>query len=348
MGLVRRFSNQAKSDFPMRVGLVYDLFDAYPWKPGEPADADAEYEPEETVSSIEQALLFAGHEPVRVGTPHQLLDQLSGLHLDAAINIAEGAHSRNREAWAPVLLEMAGIPCLGSDALTLSLTLDKDWTKRMVQSMEVKTPAFRSFSSADDISETHLPGPFPLFVKPRYEGSSKGITLDSKVGSLQALREQVSHINNTYGQDALVESFIGGGGEYTVTLIGHDPVEPLPVLQRAVEAQSGIGLHALERRGYHLDGLTYHLEGSLSESLEKNLNGDAMTIFKGLNCLDFARLDFRVDSTGQAWFLEINPLPTFDPDGSFGILSELQGEPYPEFLAGIFEKGFSRLFNGPR
>ena len=330
----------------MRVGIVYDLFDAYPWKPGEPADADAEYEPEETVSAIAEAMRVAGHEPVRIGTPHQLRDQLPGLNIDAAINIAEGAHSRNREAWAPVLLEMADIPCLGSDALTLSLTLDKDWTKRLVQSLGINTPGFCSYPDARVISEENLPGAFPLFVKPRYEGSSKGITAQSKVESVKELRAQVRHINREYGQDALVESFISGGGEFTVSLVGHSPVEPLPVLQRAVEEQSRIGLHALERRGYHLDGLSYHLEGALSESLEESLKRDSIKIFTGLHCLDFARLDFRVDEAGQAWFLEINPLPTFDPEGSFGILSELQGVPYPEFLAGIFEKGFSRLFNG--
>ena len=36
------------------------------------------------------------------------------------------------EAWAPVLLEMAGVPTLGSDALTLSLSLDKLWTRQVV------------------------------------------------------------------------------------------------------------------------------------------------------------------------------------------------------------------------
>ena len=47
--------------------------------------------------------------------------------LDAALNIAEGYGGRNREAWAPVLLEMAQVPVIGSDALTLSVTLDKIW-----------------------------------------------------------------------------------------------------------------------------------------------------------------------------------------------------------------------------
>src|SRR5690625_4587238 len=104
-----------------RIGLIYDLFEDYPWKPGEPVDADAEYEPPETVDALEQALITLGHSPVRVGTAYDLLRKLDGLRLDAAVNITEAAHSRNREAYEVVLHEMAGIMEGGSDAHTLLL-----------------------------------------------------------------------------------------------------------------------------------------------------------------------------------------------------------------------------------
>ncbi|PSQ89179.1 MAG: D-alanine--D-alanine ligase, partial [Bacteroidetes bacterium QH_2_63_10] len=82
----------------MRIGLIYDTFDAYPWTEGDPPDADAEYEPEETVETLAETVRHMGHTPVRVGTAFDLREQLDqGLDLDAAINITEGAHSRNRE-----------------------------------------------------------------------------------------------------------------------------------------------------------------------------------------------------------------------------------------------------------
>ncbi|RMF58252.1 MAG: D-alanine--D-alanine ligase, partial [Bacteroidetes bacterium] len=94
----------------MRIGLIYDLFEDYPWMPGEAPDADAEYEPPETVAVLAEAVSALGYAPVPVGTAYDLLRQLDRLELDAAVNIAEGARSRNREAYAPILLEMAGIP----------------------------------------------------------------------------------------------------------------------------------------------------------------------------------------------------------------------------------------------
>lgn len=331
----------------MRIGLIYDTFDHYPWRDDDPPDADAEYEPEATVDVLADAVRHLGHEPVRVGTARDLRDQLhAGLTLDAAMTIAEGAHSRNREAYAPIVLEMAGIPCLGSDALTLSLSLDKAWTKDLAATAGVPTPPYRVYSRADSIDTSDLLD-FPLFVKPRYEGTSKGITPASRVETLADLRERVAHITTTYRQDALAEAFVEGGGEFTVAIIGADPPEALPVLQRAVEPTTGIGVHALEHRGMPEAHWQYTLEGELEPALEQQLQHDALTVYKKLECKDFARADFRVDAEGQPWFLEINPLPTFAPDGTFAIIAELMNEAYEPFLARVLERGLQRIHRAP-
>src|SRR5690606_35691020 len=88
--------------------------------------------------------------------------------------------------------------------------------------------------------------PLPVFVKPRYEGTAKGIAPSSRCDDVGALRAEVARQAALYGQDLLVEAFVEGA-EFTVGVVGHDPPEALPVLQRAVEARTGIGLHALER-----------------------------------------------------------------------------------------------------
>ena len=329
----------------MQIGLIYDTFDAYPWTDDAPPDADAEYEPTETVDTLAAAVKHLGHEPVRVGTAFDLRERLGeGLELAAAINIAEGAHSRNREAYAPILLEMAGIPCLGSDALTLSVTLDKAWTKDLVAAADVPTPPHRVYGCADEVDADDLP-PFPLFVKPRYEGTSKGITPESSVETAAALRREVERITTTYDQDAIAEGFVTGGGEFTVAIVGHDPPEALPVLQRGVEPTTEIGLHALEHRGAPTadEEWDYELRGTLTSSLEDELQALTLRVFDRLDCKDFARADFRVDAEGRPWFLEINPLPTFKPDDTFAIAAELMGRDYEDYLAEVFERGLRRL-----
>jgi D-alanine-D-alanine ligase len=326
----------------LRIGLVFELLGSLPPRPGGPPDADAEYEPEETVAALEAALRQLGHEPVRLGGPRDLFvgaGRGALPKLDAALNIAEGEGTRNREAWAPVLLELLGIPTLGSDAATLSLSLDKAWAKDVVAAAGVPTAPHRSVESPGEAERAAAELGLPLFVKPRWEGTAKGIRRSSRVASGAALAAEVARILREYRQPALVEAFLPGP-EYTVSVVGTPP-RALPALQRALEQETGIGLHALARESGA--ALRHHAPGALEPGLETELARHSLAAFRALRCLDFARVDWKLDAAGRPAFLEINPLPTFAADGSFAILAELEGTPYPTFLAGLLEEGLRRL-----
>jgi len=325
------------------IGIVYELHDAYPRRPDDPADAHVEYEPLATLLALERAIAHAGHRPVRLGRPRDLLDAAAkgDIHVGAALSIAEGYGSRNREAWAPVLLEMLAIPQLGSDALTLSLSLDKAWTRAVVAEAGVPVAPGAPAASAGEARALALP--LPCFVKPRWEGTAKGIDRGSRVETRDALAAAVARVVERYRQPALVEAFLPGA-EYTVTVIGNDPPRALPVLQRALEADTRIGLHAVEEPGAALAHVT---PGALDAALEAELAALALRAFRALACRDFARADFKCDAVGRPFFLEINPLPTFAPDGSFGILAELAGRSYESLVAEVIELGLRRLGLAP-
>ena len=325
----------------LRLGLVYDRFGDRAPPPGAPPDWDAEYEPERTIAALEAAVRRLGHTPVRIGNAEALLAamQAGSLNLGAAINIAEGYGSRNREAHAPVLLELAGVPCLGSDALTLSVSLDKHLTKLVAKAAGLATPAWTITQSTADLADDE---PLPAFVKPRYEGTAKGIAPTSRCDSPEALRAEVARQVALYRQDVLIEAFVEGA-EFTVGVIGHNPPEALPVLQRATERTTGIGLHALERHEDPDAPFDYHQGIPIDPALEFGLQRAALAIHDALGCHDFSRSDFRVSTDGRVWFLEINPLPTFAPEGTFAILAELAGQPYDAFLADVLRRGLTRL-----
>jgi D-alanine-D-alanine ligase len=333
----------------LRIGLVYETFETYPRRPGDPVDAHVEFEPESTIAALEAAILHIGHRAVRLGSPMDLLTRLGSgrrLDIDVAFNLAEGFGGRNREAWAPVLLEMSGVATVGSDALSLSLSLDKAWANRFLAQAGIPVAAQVSIASANDVAEMKWPAPFPLFVKPRWEGTAKGIRASSRVDSLEALTREVERIVSEYDQPALVEAFVPGA-EYTVTLIGNDPPRALPALQRALENETGIGLHALEERedsdaGDHHE-LEHRTDGVLTSELEARLADLSIRVFEALSCRDFARVDFKLDAAGDPIFLEINPLPTFAHDGTFGILAELEGCSLAELLGRCIAAGLERL-----
>jgi D-alanine-D-alanine ligase len=335
---------------PLSIGIVYETHATYARGPGDPVDYAAEYEPLETIEALESAIAWLGHRSVRIGSPHALLGQVGKGELapiDAALSIAEGHGSRNREAWAPVLLEMAGVPLLGSDALTLSTSLDKAWTLGRVAAAGVRVLPHAVYTKVEDAESGALPADFPLFVKPRCEGTAKGITRASRVENRAELSAAVRHVLDAYGQPALVEAF-APGAEYTATVVGCTPdgARPLPVLQRAIEAQSGIGLHALERAGAPAapeGGYEHATPGRLDTALEAELQELALRAYKALECQDFARIDFKLDAKGQAAFLEINTLPTFAPDGTFGILAELAGLSFAAYVGDVLGAGLERL-----
>jgi D-alanine-D-alanine ligase len=183
---------------------------------------------------------------------------------------------------------------------------------------------------------------FPLFVKPRWEGTAKGIGPDSRVEDPTALARAVARIERDYHQPALVERFLPGA-EYTVTIVGHAPPRALPVLQRALEPTTGIGVHAVERHPAPPGGWCAVTPGVLDPTLERELQNLALRAFAALECRDFARADFRLDVEGRPHFLEMNPLPTFAPDGSFGILAELVGRDTADLLAEVFGEALRRL-----
>lgn len=333
----------------LAIGLVYDLLGTYTRRPGDPADADAEYEPEATLRALEQAIERLGHRAVRLGAPHALLAAIGKGEqpaLDAALSIAEGFGGRNREAWAPVLLEMAGVPALGSDALTLSLCLDKALARSVVAAAGVPVAPGCVLASRAEVESVEIPAGWPLFVKPRWEGTAKGIAPSSRVADRAALAREVERIARDYRQPALVEEFLPGA-EYTVSLVGH-PLRALPVLQRALEADTRIGIHALARHPAPPGGWRATTPGVLDAALERELAALALRAGAALECLDFARADFRLDAAGRPRFLEMNPLPTFAPDGSFGILAELEGRPHEALLADVIAAGLARLGLAPQ
>ena len=103
------------------------------------------------------------------------------------------------------------------------------------------------------------------------------------------------------------------------------------------------GAHAPEGRPPPPGGWRPAPPGALDATLEAERVPRAVRAFEARECLDFARDDFRLDHAGRPHFLEMNPLPTFAPDGSFGIIAELLGRPLDDLLAEILAEALTRL-----
>ena len=201
----------------MRIGVTYDLRSDYR-AAGLSEEETAEFDSEETIAAICDALTGLGHQPIRIGGIKPLVKALeAGLRWDAVFNICEGLKGMAREAQVPALLEAFDIPYLFSDPLTLCLALDKGLAKRVVRDAGVPTADFDVIEKESDIAKVALA--FPLFLKPVAEGSGKGVDGRSKVDNKDQLASVAKDLLTRFRQPVLVEEFLPGR-DFTVGITG--------------------------------------------------------------------------------------------------------------------------------
>jgi D-alanine-D-alanine ligase len=322
------------------VGLTFDLKTDYQFREGDPPDANAEFDHPSTVDVIADGIAANGFRVKKIGNAANLLVQLDNLGVDIVFNISEGYIGRNRESQVPILLEMAKVPFVGSDALTLGITLDKIMAKKIFISEEISTPKFFEVRSLDALADTdHLS--FPLIVKPRFEGSSKGLSDNSRVANFEELKKQAGLIVNTYKQPALVEEFISGQ-EFTVAILGNDNPEALPVVQVEIDGSVDLGDKFYTFARISSDRLKYVCPARISKDLTKKIQEMALRAYQSVDCLDFGRVDFRVDAKGQPYVLEINPLPCLSTEDVFQTIANVIGISYSQMLGRILNCALDR------
>ena len=201
----------------MKIGLTYDLRDDY-LRQGYSKEETAEFDSQETIQALEEALTHLGHTPERIGNVFALMPRLAtGERWDLVFNIAEGMYGLGREAQVPCLLDAYRIPYTFSDPLVLALTLHKGITKALLSHAGIPTPAFAVVQNAGDIQRVTLD--FPLFAKPVAEGTGKGITSDSYITSPGALERVCRRLLEEFRQPVLLERFLPGR-EFTAGVTG--------------------------------------------------------------------------------------------------------------------------------
>jgi len=329
------------SKMKLKVGITYNLKKDFSQRENQPIDLLEEFDSEETIDAIREVLESEGHEVIKLGGDRGLIDRVRQGPIDIVFNIAEGLEGRNREAHIPALLEFLSIPYTGSDPLTLSLTLDKAMAKRVVMSQNIPTPRFKKIERMNDLDGLDLH--YPLFIKLCYEGSSKGVRLDSKILDPRSLGEKTKSLLETYGSPVLVEEFVKGP-EFTVGVLGnHDPFI-LGVMQIEIKGNPPEeSIYSLEIKREWEEKVRYHCPPSIDQNLLKKIEEVALRSYRALECRDVSRVDIRVGEDRTPYFLEINPLPGLSPVyGDLVIMARSMGWDYARLVKTIFHQALKR------
>lgn len=332
----------------MRIGLAYDLKEdvekelrlAFP--PLE--DALEEYDCAETVGAIASVLVNSGHSVTKLGGGRSFLNNVLRYNVDFVFNIAEGrGNYRSREAQVPSVLEMLGIPYSGSDPQCLSICLDKPLTKKIVAMSGIRTPKWELASNVSQLTSIGLTQlALPAFIKPSYEGSSKGIRTNSIARTTSQLIQIATSLIEHYQQPALIEEFIPGD-DITVGIIGNSPAKILGIMRVLPKENTQHFVYSLEMKRKWEQLLEYECPANLSPAVVQQIIVASTRIFDVLGCRDFARLDFRLGEDGNLYFLEINPLPGLNPKSSdLPIMANKLGLTYQHLILEILNSALQR------
>ncbi len=331
----------------MHIGLAFDLKEAVKESlsfEAQPEDALEEYDSSETVKGIAAAIEAMGHSTTLLGGGRSFMSKVQEERCDLVFNIAEGlGNYRSREAQVPSILELLGIHYTGSDPLALAVSLDKAMTKCLAEAAGVVTPRWQVVGSIEELNSTDWTGfPFPVFVKPLHEGSSKGIRSGSKAESATQLKQIAGNLLGTYLQPVIVEEFIYGD-EITTGVIGNDPPQIIGIMRVVPRTPDPNFVYSLEIKRDWERLVDYECPARLRPEILEKISQAALRVFAALGCRDISRVDFRIAKDGTPYFLEINPLPGLNPkSGDIVILSGKMGWTYQRLVASVVEAAVGR------
>lgn len=288
-------------------------------------------------------------------TQHNLLiDDLKQLvgKTDLILNLCDEGfiNDPRKELHVPAILEMLKIPYTGAGPQCLAFCYDKSLVRGVAKEMDIPVPkAF--FINPEDTAFSLPPDMFfPVIVKPNFGDSSFGITQKSVANNVTEVTSAIVEIREKFGYDKpiIVEELLTGD-DITVGIIGNPP-ENYVVLPIIKEDYSEVPDHLPKICGYEAKWLPdspywkiKSVKANLPEETEKFIVECCLKLFKRLECRDYARFDWRVDSEGNPKLLEVNPNPGWCWDGHLAKMVKFLGLSYPEMLKAIILAAEKRI-----
>lgn len=320
----------------MKIGLTFDLRSWYIDR-GYSMDDTAEFDKQETVDALENALKQMGHETEPVGNTFQLIGALAaGKRWDLVFNIAEGLYGDGRESVVPAILDQYKIPYVFSGPVIMGISLNKHTAKLVVGSAGVPVSEGCLIQRIEELHKCNLQ--FPLFVKPVSEGTGKGITSKSLVKNPADLRKMVEWVLNEFHQPALVEEYLPGR-EFTVGIVGYG---------EEARAIGGMEVICADNLPYSVEVKENYQNYCTYKPLDKDIAEECKTValgaWKALNAVDAGRVDLKADRNGRICFIEANPLAGLNPVHSdLPILARFYGIEYQQLMEMIMDSALKRI-----
>jgi D-alanine-D-alanine ligase len=240
------------------------------------------------------------------------------------------------------LLQLAKIPYVGCGVLASAVSMDKVYTKIIVDTLGIRQAAFVDVRQEmlDDMDKTVMVVEdqldYPVFVKPSCAGSSQGVSkAHNREELIEALRLAAKHDRKILVEETII------GREIECAVLGAKDVKA-----------SGLGEILAAAEFYDFDAKYNNAESKtvvnpdLSEKTVEKIRKSAVKIFKAVDGFGLSRVDFFVankDGREVVIFNEINTLPGFTAISMYPMLWKEQGIETKTLVNDLIQMAFDRF-----
>lgn len=295
-----------------------------------------------TMKYIKEALSDE-YELIHLVMDDDIISTLRKENVDLVFNLCNGIHGEASLSQLPSMLEFANITYTGSGPLGHGLAFNKIISGNIFKAFNVETPSFIYISKMDELDNIKLK--YPVLVKPKDEGSSRGIHDDSLIFDREFLIDKLEESLNLYNPPIMIMEYIEGR-EFTVGVIEENgSLKVLPILEIDLSGlPKGINkIYSFEAKVQYDDLVKYYCPARLNEEMKTKIEDTAKSAFKSLGLRDYARVDIRLQNE-VAYVIEVNSLPGLDKEHSdlCKMVSAMDLE-YDDLIRKIVKQAINRM-----
>jgi len=289
------------------------------------------------VESVSQALSELNHDPVPVSFSldiKETLRKIAEINPALVFNLVESIDGQGRLIHiAPSILDAMNMAYTGAGADAIYTTSNKILAKQMLKGARIPTPFFVTQDKTrdktlDKIGQRKTPLCNPGIIKSVWEHGSVGIGYDSVVfpKTYNQLLQEMDRRKGQLGGACFAEAFIEGR-EFNLSLLaknGNGIPQVLPPAEICFENYPK-GRHKIVDYKAKWESESFEYQNTVrsfdfpdhDKPLLNRIIKIAMECWKLFNLKGYARVDFRVDDSGNPWVLEVNTNPCIAPDSGF-------------------------------
>lgn len=257
--------------------------------------------------------------------------------VDVAFPVLHGKYGEDGTIQG--LFELAQLPYVGCGVLASAVSMDKVYTKVIVDRLNIRQARYVMITRSDlgsmerCVERVEAVLDYPVFVKPSKAGSSCGVSEARDRKQLQEALQEAARFDNKI----LVEEKITGREIECAVLGGLDPKA-----SNVGEILAAEEFYTYDAKYNNPDSRT-ELHPVLPEGKLEEVRQDAVKIFQAVDGFGLARVDFFLEKdTNEVVFNEINTLPGFTSISMYPMLWEDRGLPKEELTDRLIQLAFER------